>query len=239
MIHLNSYSVRNQVQGYLRYGKQIAKKTEINKKLTNSDFYKQQMIERYISKKNERLPHIGVYLLNVNLGRDTGARESAKGFAGQPVNVRGEEKNLSSRNGAVEDSDMNPSPRGLWKTGASMKMTDSDRGKKELSPTAFRNLFDYGKTVKNKLLRSAAESDSAKKLWTTAPKKEDVAWKKPEVSRSEEKREETPDRGELTVRKQVILNEIPEAKGDPDRLYKLNKELERIEYRLAEASVEV
>lgn len=57
------YALQNQVQGYLRYGKNIAKKAEINRDFTNSDHYKQRMIDKFVNEKTASVPDSGLYVL--------------------------------------------------------------------------------------------------------------------------------------------------------------------------------
>lgn len=108
MILNSNVSVQSKIQSYLRYGLRIAKKAEINKRLTNQDDYKQKMIEKYLDRARE-IRNNGLY----QIVRGQGGQKNLLYFE-KPTRVVAQD--LLKLGFTEKKQDMFPKDRGVFAT---------------------------------------------------------------------------------------------------------------------------
>lgn len=218
MILGSGFSIQNKIQSYLRYGLHIAKKTEVNKRLTNHDNYKQKMIEKYLDRSRE-IKNSGLY--KMIRGADGQKQllyfdrnQKMSPMIGQHDEFLDLQNRLNfSKQKTQEKKTVPPTYRN--------RTADSAALRPHLAKDKMDIKIDKKQIIKEKQIRKYQSFRSEVKHGTDS-----------ERLQSKEDKSVQNKKEDLRIKRQKILNEMAEARGDAGKLYDLNIRFSVVENEL-------
>lgn len=246
MIFNSNVSVQSKIQSYLRYGLRIAKKAEINKRLTDQDDYKQKMIEKYLDRARE-IRNNGLY----QIVRGQGGQKNLLYFE---KSTRVVAQDLLKLGFTEKKQDMFPKDRGIFatdkktglfgmhedKAGAipsvgnthgkanEKQMNATTNAEKDVAKNGLRSIRE--KQISRYRFYSDRRKQAERNQYGTESDQDDGTKKKSEIASKQ--REDRVTSEDLRIKRQKILNEMVQSKGDPNRLHELNLQFSKVDNEL-------
>lgn len=231
MIFGNHLSLPRQIQSYLRYGLHIAKKTEVNRRLTNHDNYKQKMIEKYLDRSDE-IKDSGIYSM----------------IGGSHVQRHLQALLHPNREHLLDNYPQIDNQKNEIKNEMKSEVNHLQyRKRKQINQYQyFQERIPYGKTEKTLASSANEKYTDGKEDGGSIKNKDRREYGIRRDRDAHHNHELTRERGlekdiqkkreDLRIRRQKVLNEMAQARGDANKLHDLNMKFSMIENELRNLS---